>query len=204
MSERAPRRARRGPRAGVFASALVAGAVAASLVLAGCASRAPSDHSRAPSAPGAVAVALTGTDAGPAPTGAGGAVLAAYGGYIRAETLASQSADYGSPDLSKYMGDPLLGQWIAQLFHLHVVGDVQKGAVISHPKLQSLSVTKKSGKAVVRDCLDQSGISLVKAATGEAVPMPVVKPYVAVATLYRYPNGAWRVSSVDTPDGATC
>ena len=130
--------------------------------------------------------------------------MAAYNGYIHAETIASQAADYGSADLSKYASDPLLGQWVAELFHLHVIGDVQRGSVVSHPTLVSVKLAKKSGTAIVRDCLDQSGISIVNAATGKQIPVPKSKPYVAVATVYLYANGVWMVSSVDTSGNKPC
>jgi len=130
--------------------------------------------------------------------------MTAYNGYISAETAASQSASFNSPDLAKYMGDPLLGTWVSQLFHLHVMGDIQRGTVITHPVLASLKLSKSSGTAVVRDCLDQSGISIVNAKSGKALPIPVSKPFVATATVQLYPDGRWLVSKVDTKGDGSC
>jgi hypothetical protein len=184
---------------------LLAAVLMAPVVLAGCASKAaPQDTSRAP-----IAAAVAAPQA--SPSGADGKValakanaMAAYAGYIVAETEAAQTADYGSPQLSKFTSDPLLGQWIAQLFHLHVIGDVQRGSVLSHPILVSLKLSAQSGTATVRDCLDQSAISIVNAQTGAAVPLPKPKPYVAIATLYLYSTGVWMVSKVDTTGSQPC
>jgi hypothetical protein len=185
--------------------ALLVAVLVAPVVISGCASKASeADTSRAP---------LTVQVAAPA-TSAGGDdiksaiakvnAMAAYSGYIVAETAAAQTADFGSPQLSKFTSDPLLGQWIAQLFHLHVIGDVQRGSVVSHPVLVSLKLSAQSGTATVRDCLDQSGISIVNAQTGADVPLPKTKPYVALATLYLYSTGAWMVSKVDTTGSQPC
>jgi hypothetical protein len=175
------------------------------LSVAACASESgTADTSRPPMSIRAAAVAAPTPTHDPALALARSRAMAAYAGYINAETTASTTADYGSADLSKYTSDPLLGQWIAQLFHLHVIGDVQRGAVISHPALESLKLSKTSGTAIVRDCLDQSQISIVNATTGKALPLPKAKPYVAVATIYLYSNGAWMVSKVDTSNGKPC
>jgi hypothetical protein len=191
------------PRRVMFA--LFASLIAAPLVVAGCASRSGSaDTSRAPVAVRVAAVATPNPSTGPEIVVARAQALAAYQGYISAETSASQSADYGSPELSRYTSDPLLGQWIAQLFHLHVIGDVQRGAVVSHPNLVSLKLSKTSGTAIVRDCLDQSQIEIVNATTGKAVALPKAKPYLATATVYLYGNGAWMVSKVDTSEAKPC
>jgi hypothetical protein len=184
---------------------LVAAVIVAPLTIAGCASpSARADTSRAPDSVHVAAVSAPSAGSDPAVAAARVRAMAAYAGYINAETSASQAADYGSAELSKYTSDPLLGQWIAQLFHLHVVGYVQRGAVISHPKLVSLKLSKSSGTAIVRDCLDQSRISIVDAANGKAVPLPKSKPYLATATVYLYANGTWMVSKVDASGNRPC
>ncbi len=173
-------------------------------VLTGCASKMAADTSRPPVlAPGATPATTAGA-AGSKLDHAKALALSAYSGYIAAETNASQTADYGSSALSKYASDPLLGQWITQLFHLHVIGDVQRGSVISHPVLQSLTLSATSGTAIVRDCLDQSGISLVNARTGATVPLPKTKPFVTLATLYLFSTGVWMVSKVDSSGAKSC
>jgi hypothetical protein len=175
------------------------------VIVASCASpSATEDSSRAPDAVAVVASTAPSPSVDPAIAAARTSAMVAYTGYINAETAASASADYGSPALSKYASDPVLGQWIAELFHLHVIGDVQRGSVISHPRLLSLKLSTKSGTALVRDCLDQSHISIVNATTGKEIPLPKAKPYVAIATMYLYSNGAWMVSKVDTSSGEPC
>jgi hypothetical protein len=179
--------------------------VVGNMIVAACASSATTpDSSRAPAAVGVVAAVAPAPSATPALAAAQANAMAAYAGYINAETTASATADYGSTALSKYASDPLLGQWIAELFHLHVIGDVQRGAVISHPQLLSLKLSKKSGTAIIQDCLDQSQISIVNATSGKSVPLPKTKPYVAIATMYLYSTGAWMVSSVDTSKTKPC
>jgi hypothetical protein len=199
-----PRR-RYSPRPGLALLGLLLVILTASAAVGGCATR-PSvvDDSLPPGAPVA-ATASAGADAGGSPIEiARTKAMAAYSGYITAETQASQTADYGSPELSKFAASPLLGQWVAQLFHLHVIGYVQRGSVISHPILTSLTLSARSGTATIRDCLDQSKITIVNARTGAKVALPKSKPYVAVATLYLYANGAWMVSTVDTTGSQPC
>jgi len=184
---------------------LVAAVLVAAIVVGGCASRVDGvDESRAPIVLQVAAPATSANGADAKLVVAKANALAAYSNYIAAETQASQTADYGSPLLSKVIADPLLGQWVAQLFHLHVIGDVQRGSVVSHPVLTSLKLSTASGTAIVRDCLDQSGISIVNAQTGAKVALPKTKPYVAVATLYLYSTGAWMVSKVDTTGDQPC
>lgn len=205
MSGQAMSGRRRASRPILAIFALVAAVLATAAVVGGCASRVlPVDESRVPAAIPVVAPATSAGGADAKLTLAKMNAMAAYSGYINAETQASQTADYGSALLSKFTSDPLLGQWVAQLFHLHVIGDVQRGAVISHPILTSLKLSKTSGTATVRDCLDQSGISIVNAQTGAKVSLPKAKPYVATATLYLYSTGAWMVSKVDTTGDQSC
>jgi hypothetical protein len=193
------------PRMVCGAFALVTMLVGASVYVAACASnQAAADTSRAPVRVNVAAVAAPDPSGNPTLQAARSQALAAYRGYIKAETDASTTADYGSADLTKYTSDPLLGQWISELFHLHVIGDVQRGAVISHPTLVSLKLSAKSGTAIVRDCLDQSRITIVNASSGKVIPLPKSKPYIAMATMYLYSNGHWMVSKVDTSNGASC
>jgi hypothetical protein len=179
--------------------------VGVSVYLTGCASdRTATDASKAPAKVSVVAAVAPDPSGKPTLATARAQAMAAYRGYIKAETDASTTANYGSADLTKYTSDPLLGQWISELFHLHVIGDVQRGAVISNPTLVSLKLSAESGTAIVRDCLDQSRISIVNASSGKAVPLPKSKPYIAIATMYLYSNGRWMVSKVDTSTGAPC
>jgi hypothetical protein len=130
--------------------------------------------------------------------------MAVYNGYIGAETAASQTANYSSGDLAKYMSDPLLGTWISNLFNLHSMGDIQRGAVVNNPVLVSLKLSGNTGTAIVRDCLDQRGITIVNKKTGKAVPIPAGKPFIATATVLLYPDGRWLVSKVDTKEDGSC
>jgi hypothetical protein len=166
-----------------------------------CSSRAaPVDDSAAPRPvePAAVAVAVDPDRQ---------AVLTAYAGYLDAETTASQQADYGSVELTRFMAQPLLGQWVAQLYHLHAIGYKQLGAVVSAaPKLTSLTVTtsKGSGTATVTDCLDETAMSIVKVSNGAPMALPKHNSrYQATATLH-LADGMWRVSEVDADRSRTC
>ena len=135
------------------------------------------------------------------------AVLAAYAGYLAAETTASQHADFASDEMNRFMAQPLLGEWVAQLYHLHVIGYKQLGAVISaDPKVKSLTVVtaKGTGTAVVTDCLDDSNIKIVKVRTGEPMVLPKRSPrFQTVATL-SLRDGMWRVYEVDADRSRTC
>jgi hypothetical protein len=135
------------------------------------------------------------------------AVLTAYAGYLDAETTASQRADYGSAELTRFMAQPLLGQWVAQLYHLHAIGYKQLGAVVSAaPELMSLAVTRSdgTGTAIVTDCLDETAISIVKVSNGAPMALPRHNSrYQATATLH-LAGGMWRVSEVDADRSRTC
>jgi hypothetical protein len=135
------------------------------------------------------------------------AVLTAYAGYLDAETTASQHADFASVELTRFVAQPLLGQWVAQLYHLHAIGYKQIGAVISaDPTVRSLSVVsaKGSGTAVVTDCLDEVNVKIVKANTGEPMILPKRSSrFQTVATL-RLQGGIWRVYEVDADRSRTC
>jgi hypothetical protein len=205
VSSRGTLGGRRTPGSIGGAFALMVVLTGTSIGAAGCASNpATTDTSKAPANVRVVAVAVPSASGSPKLATARAQAMAAYAGYIHAETTASTTADYGSPELTKYTSDPLLGQWITELFHLHAAGDVQRGSVISHPILVSVKLSAKSGTAIVRDCLDQSRISIVNATTGKVIPLPKSKPYVAIATMYLYSNGRWMVSKVDTTSGASC
>ncbi len=135
------------------------------------------------------------------------AVMTAYAGYLDAETTASQHADFASVELTRFMAQPLLGQWVAQLYHLHAIGYKQIGAVISaDPAVQSLAVVtaKGTGIAVITDCLDEVNLKIVKASTGEPMILPKRSSrYQTVATL-RLQGGIWRVYEVDADRSRTC
>jgi hypothetical protein len=205
VSDQATSGWRRASRPTLAVLGLLVAVLIAPVIVSGCASRTSmADTSRVPVA-GQPAAATTSAGGGGSKTEIAKAnALAAYSNYITAETHASQAADYGSRELAKFTAYPLLGQWVAQLFHLHVIGDVQRGSVASHPVLTSLKLSTRSGTATIRDCLDQSGITIVNAQTGTKVALPKSKPYVAVATLYLYANGAWMVSKVDTTGTESC
>ena len=47
------------------------------------------------------------------------------------------------------------------------MGDIQRGAVVTNPVLVSLKLAKSTGTAIVRDCLDQSGITIVNKKSGK-------------------------------------
>ncbi len=189
-------------RRSVLAACAISALVAA-IVLSACGTRAPgADTSRLP---GAVTVAGSPSSTiDPRILAADTAVMVAYNGYINAETAASQTANYSSGDLAKYMSDPLLGTWISNLFNLHSMGDIQRGAVVTNPVMVSLKLAKSSGTAIVRDCLDQSGIKIVNKKTGKIVPIPTGKPFVTTATVLLYPDGRWLVSKVDAKEDGSC
>ncbi len=134
-------------------------------------------------------------------------VLAAYAGYLDAETSASQHADYASAELTRFMDQPLLGQWVAALYHLHAIGYKQVGSVISAaPRITSLDLAagSEAGTAVVTDCLDETGMSIVDATTGKPMKLPAHSSrYQTTATLHLR-DGIWRVYEVDADRSRTC
>lgn len=135
------------------------------------------------------------------------AVMEAYAGYLAAETTASQKADFGSTELPRYMGQPLLGQWVSQLYHLHAIGYKQLGSVVSaSPWLTSItfSAGRSTGTAIVTDCLDENAMTIVNATTGRQMELPRHNSrYLTKATLH-LENGFWRVYEVDADRSKTC
>lgn len=163
------------------------------LLAAGCSTSAHTVDKSHPPEPAASGVATVAVDAKIA--AARDAVMRTYVGYLNAETSAAQTADYASPELSLYTADPLLGQLIAAIDHLHRIGAVQIGAAASNPTITSLKLTDKMGTATVRDCIDESSISIVYQKTNKVIPLPDTnKRYVAITTAYLYPNGQWLFS----------
>lgn len=186
-------------------SALALAAAITGAVLAGVSAcsrtAAAHDTSRAPVQPAAAPTVTI----DPVRMAAQAQVMSAYESYIEAETVASQRADYGSRDLAETAGQPVLGQWVAQLYHLHVIGDVQRGTVVSaNPQMTILKSSGANGTAVVTDCLDDSSISIVNASTGTPMKLPPHNSrYRATTTLYLL-DGRWRVCKVKADRSKPC
>lgn len=165
------------------------------LLVAGCAASPRSADRSKPPAPAAGDKGLT-VPIDSKTAAARDAVMRVYVGYMNAETAAAQAADYASPELPLYVADPLLGQLIAAIDHLHRMGAVQKGAVVSRPTIDSVKLTSRIGVATIRDCVDESSLRIVYQKTNKAIPLPKAnKRYVAITTAYLYPDGRWLVSN---------
>jgi len=181
-------------------------------MLSACAARSD-DTSKAPP-PGAAVEGTTPTSApvslGPSATAVTPAILSAYQGYLHYSTLSAQTGDFDSPQLRKYAIDPLLGQWVVNVYDMYQRGVVQRGAVTHHGTKVidvKLSTTRgvPIGTATILDCLDNSGISIIDAITrAVVVPATAGRFLASTATAQMYPDKHWVISNVDAKVVKSC
>lgn len=184
-------------------------------LIGGCAAKSNADTSRPPNlAVGATPTVAPSTAAAPtnAPkvAAARAAALTAYRAYIQYSTLAAQTADFDSQQLSRYAIDPLLGQWVISVNAMYQQGLVQRGAVVDpNPTVTDLRLFTKDGTpqgtATIADCLDNTGITYIDALKRDVVANDKAHPYLSsVAHAEMYPDGRWVIASVDTEDVTSC
>jgi hypothetical protein len=182
-------------------------------MMAACAANGPVDTSKAP-LPGRVddnpvASGDPGV-VGPSATSAASAVLVAYQGYLTYSTLAAQTGDFDSQRLKTYAIDPLLGQWVVNVYDMYQRGVVQRGAVVHHgTKVTDVKLSTRDGvpigTATIVDCLDNSGVSIIDAITRAVVVPATPNRFLrSVATAQMYPDRHWVISQVDAKAVTKC
>ncbi|HKT00076.1 MAG TPA: hypothetical protein VJT31_11135 [Rugosimonospora sp.] len=184
-----------GVRAGVVIIAVLAGTA---LVAGACS---PKNKTTAPpSAPASPA-------GSPSPTvdPAVAKAIDTYNGYLAAYAAASQTANPDDPNLTAYLGDPLLTSTKFSLEQLKSRGEVQVGAQKATVVSSKVDMAAKPPTVTLQTCLDYSAIKLVYAANQSPVPNSALKQTKvgATVTVAQYPDGRWLVNN-SKQSGATC
>jgi type II secretory pathway pseudopilin PulG len=125
-------------------------------------------------------------------------VLAAYNGYLEAYVKASATADYNTQELAKFVGEPLLGQLLNNLFNMSRSGVHNDGRPTWSPTVTELRLD--SNEAVVQDCFDSTNWNAVG---GKVQPTTQAKKYPVVVKVKRV-NGKWYVYESAAQRGSTC
>ncbi len=121
-------------------------------------------------------------------------VLDAYRGFWKAATAAEAHPGRRHPELAKYATDKALAAEQATIVLYRQQGIVGRGEPKLNPEV--LGISLGTGKAVIRDCLDLSGVDAVYRSTGEsAIPPDQSRRHVATAKAALY-NGRWLVTEL--------
>lgn len=130
---------------------------------------------------------------------------AAYAGYIQSWATASQAGDPDSPDLARYVADPLLGLTRHNIRTLKNKGAVQVGAQSATVKTVAVDLAGKPPTVTINACLDYSALKLVYKSNQSPVPgTEITTPRVSVvAKVSRYTTGQWLVNE-SKEGGSSC
>jgi hypothetical protein len=172
----------------------VLAAVLALYALAGC----DSDPAAEPSPTGTVSVPTASPTVDAAEANARREILATYNGYLEAYIKASATADYRTKELATYVGEPLLGQLLNNLFNMSRSGVRNEGRPTWNPTVTELRLD--SGEAVIQDCFDSTNWNAVG---GKAQPTPQAKKYPVVVKAKRV-NDKWYVYESTAQRSSTC
>ncbi|WP_243709652.1 hypothetical protein [Micromonospora sp. 15K316] len=146
---------------------------------------------RPPTAPAAAADADREADE----QAAGKAALDAYSGYLTASRTASRNSDPHSPELSRFLADPLLTRVRVAIREAKEHGAMRTGTLKSQPTVTAVSLNAVPATVEIQDCLDATGYRLVYTKDRRVVPGSGGKRYLATATATRYPDGRWLISA---------
>ncbi|RKN48286.1 hypothetical protein [Micromonospora endolithica] len=135
------------------------------------------------------------TDRKTAELAAGKAALAAYSGYLTASREASGRSDPHLPELSTFVGDPLLTRLRLSIRQAKRNGAVRTGKLVSDPAVVSVSLDTVPPTVEIQDCLDATGYQLVYARDQKVVPGTRGTRHLVTATATRYPDGRWLISA---------
>ncbi|MBX7268933.1 hypothetical protein KIF24_24805 [Micromonospora sp. Llam7] len=164
-------------------------------VLVGCTSE-PSSEPDATSTSSAAATAAPTPDA--VEEQARHEVLAAYNGYLEAYITASATANYRTKELATYVGEPLLGQLLNNLYNMSRSGVRNEGRPTWSPTVTELRLD--ANEAVIQDCFDSTNWNAVG---GKAQPTAQAKKYPVVLKAKRV-NDKWYVYESTAQRSSTC
>ena len=127
----------------------------------------------------------------------------AYKGYLAAYAAASQAANPDDPNLSNYVGDPLLTLTRHSIRVLKSKGQVQLGAQTATVASSQPNLAANPPTVTLNVCLDYSQLRLVYQSNQSPVPGSSLKQtkISGVATVAQYPDGRWLVN--DTKSGGS-
>lgn len=163
-------------------------------VLGGCAD----DSASKPSVPTGSADATPSATDNAAADQARQKILATYNGYLEAYIKASATADYRTEELAKFVGEPLLGQLLNNLFNMSRSGVRNEGRPTWSPAVTELRLDSK--QAVIQDCFDSTNWNAVG---GKAKPTAQAKKYPVVVKA-KSVNDTWYVYESTARRSSTC
>ena len=162
--------------------------------LAGC----DSEPAAEPSASAASTAPTASPTIGAAEDEARRDILAVYTGYLEAYIKASATADYRTKELATYVGEPLLGQLLNNLYNMSRSGVRNEGRPTWTPTVTELHLDR--GEAVIQDCFDSTNWNAVG---GKAQPTTQAKRYPVVVQAKRV-DGKWYVYESTAQRSSTC
>ena len=167
----------------------VAGAATAMVLLAlvGCADagEAPKPRASTPAAPAATSNSREAE--------AQREVLAVYDGYRNANVRAAATADHQSKELGRYVGEPLLGQLVNNLYVMSQNGIVSRGRPTWSPKVTMLRLNASPPTAEIVDCFDTTNWNAVFKATGKSAAAPGQTKRFKVSAVAKQVGGRWYI-----------
>ena len=176
--------------------------VAAAVTLAGCGGGHP--QGQASSAPPSPAPSSPSVDPGVA--AASERILAAYNGYQLAYQAAGAVPDPQSPELRKYIGDPLLTPVRQDLNLLKANGLMRKGAPKTSPKITELQLGATPPIGTIQDCYDTSDVHVINKATGKSADAPGQATRYVVTSQAKFFGGSngWLIVQSDADRSRPC
>jgi hypothetical protein len=123
------------------------------------------------------------------------AALTAYAGYLEATRVASRTSDPSHPELTRYLGDPLLTRVRVTIRQAKENGAMRTGKMVSDPSVVGVDLVSVPATVELQDCLDTTGYRLVYTRNRKPVPGARGSRHLATATALRYPDGVWRINA---------
>ncbi|MEU4552903.1 hypothetical protein EV382_5335 [Micromonospora violae] len=120
--------------------------------------------------------------------------LDAYSGYLTASRAAGLRSDPRAPELSRFLGDPLLTRVRVSIRQAKEHGAMRTGTLKSDPTVTAVSLDAKPATVDIQDCLDTTGYRLVYAKDKRPVPGSGGGRHLSTATATRYPDGRWLIN----------
>lgn len=130
------------------------------------------------------------------------AVLDAYQKMWSTYAKATGSANYLSPDLSRYATAGARDLLVRALYNYKKEGVVTRGAPVNHPTVARLATTEKPPQATVRDCMDSSQWRRYDR-NGKLIDTTPPRPRLVRAELASY-DGSWKTTLLVVNKGGTC
>ncbi|MEU1591036.1 hypothetical protein [Micromonospora sp. NPDC005710] len=132
------------------------------------------------------------------------AALDAYSGYLAASRTAGLRSDPRAPELSRFLGDPLLTRVQLSIRDAKEHGAMRTGTLKSDPTVIAVSLDAKPATVEIQDCLDTTAYRLVYAKNKRPVPGSGGGRHLSTATATRYPDGRWLINSGATHRDQPC